>query len=86
MRGAGLRLTRGDLRCLAAGHIARLAINQLGGTWNRAKSLEKRMALAKCELESITARVDLDAVIASLIKIELPRRPVSNQAAWLPGF
>jgi adenine-specific DNA methylase len=86
MRGAGLRLTRGDLRCLAAGHIARLAINQLGGAWNRAKSLEKRMALAKAALESITARIDLDSVIASLIKIEPPRRPIRNQAAWLPGF
>ena len=86
MRGAGLRLTRGDLRCLAAGHVARLAINQLRGAWSRTKSLGKRMALAKATLEDITIRIDLDSLTATLIKIEPSRRPVGSQAAWLPGF
>ena len=86
MRAAGLRLTRGDLRCLAAGHVARLAINQLVADWARSKSLEKRMALAKTALESITSRFDRDALISELIQIEPSRRPTTNQAAWLPGF
>jgi adenine-specific DNA methylase len=86
MRAAGVRITRGDLRCLAAGRIARSAVNDLVASWDRSRSLEKRMELAKCALERITARADLEALIDKLLKAEAPRQWVISQTAWLPGF
>jgi hypothetical protein len=86
MRAAGLRVTRGDLRCLAAGHVARLAINRLVTDWTRSKALGKRMAVAKAALEAITSSFDLDALITALIQIEPSRGGKTNQVAWLPGF
>jgi adenine-specific DNA methylase len=86
MRAAGLRITRGDLRCLAAGHVARLAANQLVRSWDRSRSLEKRMALAKDALEAISTQVELDSLIERLLTTEAPRRALGSQTAWLPGF
>jgi adenine-specific DNA methylase len=87
MRGAGLRVTRGDLRCLAAGHVARLAINELVTRWNPSAPLDDRMALARSALEAITASEDAEAAITTLLAAEESRRPpLRHQAAWLPGF
>ena len=86
MRAAGLRITRGDLRCLAAGHTARLAINDLVSSWDPSQSLEKRMALAKGALERVNAGMELESLIEGLLKTEAPRRAVGSQTAWLPGF
>ena len=87
MRAAGLRITRGDLRCLAAGHVARLAVNELAATWDRSKRLEQRMASAQDELKRIAGHADLEALIARLLVVVAPRRSVAHhQTAWLPGF
>ena len=34
LESAGLALTEGDIRCLVAGHVARIAINHLRETWD----------------------------------------------------
>lgn len=70
MRAAGLRITRGDLRCLAAGHVARLAVNTLVASWDRSKGLRKRVELARGVLEGITVQVDLEALIERLLEAE----------------
>jgi hypothetical protein len=87
MRGAGLVLTRGDLRCLAAGHLARLAIGRLIARWNASAPLHDRMALAESALAAIVDREFLEVVIAKLLATEAPRtQPPRHQTAWLPGF
>jgi adenine-specific DNA methylase len=87
MREAGLVLRRGDLRCLAAGHVARVAINRLASRWNPSASLEDRMARATAALAAITDRKSVDLAIDKLLEAKQPRRPTRrHQAAWLPGF
>jgi adenine-specific DNA methylase len=46
MRRAGARLTRGDLRCLLAGHIARVAVNRLRPGWRADRALAEKMQRA----------------------------------------
>ncbi|MBI5576670.1 MAG: DUF1156 domain-containing protein [Deltaproteobacteria bacterium] len=44
---AGLRISEGDVRCLAAGHIARVAVNRLRATWDPDIPLGRRMLKAR---------------------------------------
>jgi adenine-specific DNA methylase len=56
MRAAGIRITEGDIRCLGAGHIARIVINRLYPTWNAEVPLSDRMARANvCLMELANA-------------------------------
>jgi adenine-specific DNA methylase len=56
LKSCGMRLTAGDLRCLAAGHIARLTVNLLSPTWDRTASLTDRMkAASECVLLATNA-------------------------------
>lgn len=64
---AGLRLVEGDIRCLAAGHVARVAINRLKGQWDVVRSLHERMGAADELLMSISDEVNVE----KLVKIAL---------------
>ena len=86
MRAAGLRITRGDLLCLAAGHVARLAVNELSRRWDRLKDLDRRMALATSALERIKARVELDSLIGRLVRAGAPAPSSDRQTVHLAGF
>lgn len=46
MQEAGLRVTAGDLRCLRAGHVARLATNRLRADWDASADLEVKVSRA----------------------------------------
>lgn len=58
----GVKVTLGDLRCLVAGHVARLAINSLRGEWTASIPILERMRLATFTLERFAAPVDTDAI------------------------
>ncbi|MGQ0552838.1 MAG: DUF1156 domain-containing protein [Planctomycetota bacterium] len=61
MRAAGVRVTEGDRRCLAAGHIARLAINDLRPHWKSSAPLEDRMRVATKKLNALTCLAPSDS-------------------------
>lgn len=61
MERAGLSVSRGDLRCLAAGHIARIAIRTLQADWVHRAPLADRISLALARLEDIAQRVDVES-------------------------
>ena len=67
LRAAGLRPTRGDLRCLTSGHVARVAINDLRATWSPRRPLLERMAMASEVLERVARTYDPD-MIARLLE------------------
>lgn len=52
-----VRLTRGDLRCLMAGHIARVVMRVLADGWDAATPLPARMKAAQTCLESLARLV-----------------------------
>lgn len=67
MRAAGVRVTSGDLRCLAAGHVARYAITLLAPSWNRSGKLANRMAAAQSTLSALSRKLQPEHLVSALI-------------------
>jgi putative DNA methylase len=68
----GLQPTRGDIRCIIYGHLARLAIWRLRATWNKTLPVPEKLAIVAAELgrghtlESIENHLTGDAARAPL--------------------
>ncbi len=73
MREAGVRLTVGDLRCLLAGHVARIAIGTLMPEWSRRPALDTRLRRARTALESIATVAGTEVSLTRIA--ELHQRP-----------
>jgi len=67
MRRANVRLSRGDLRCLFAGHLARLAINRLRRRWSKSRPLVERMAAARQEVKELENSYPCESLITTLL-------------------
>jgi hypothetical protein len=63
MRSGGVKITVGDLRCLIAGHVARIAIRTLRPAWNREAPLPERLRTARQCLEQITQMADVSSTV-----------------------
>lgn len=61
---AGMRLGEGDIRCLAAGHIARMAVNRLLRTWDADASLDERIDRANGCIAELRKELRAGAVIS----------------------
>ena len=59
----GLKVTEGDIRCILAGHIARVAINQLRSIWNSKLSSSERLAAATDRVLLIRNELDAELLI-----------------------
>jgi len=70
MRAAGVKVSDGDLRCLLAGHMARLVVKTLMPKWNRSAVLQERMAVARATLTRLSADLDAPALIAAALRSE----------------
>ena len=47
LRSADLRVTSGDIRCIAFGHIARLSVWNLRNTWNKESSIKTKFSVVE---------------------------------------
>lgn len=63
LQAGGVRVTEGDIRCLAAGHVARIAINQLRPQWNQDQSVSIKMEVAARHILEALASVDFEELI-----------------------
>lgn len=50
LRAAGLKGTRGDVRCIVFGHVARMAVWNLRPTWDKSKTTAEKLALVAAEM------------------------------------
>ena len=66
LKTGGIRCTEGDYRCLALGHLARVAIFRLNSSWKQSASIESRIALARSALESLVAESHVDRIVAKV--------------------
>ena len=71
MAAAGVKVSQGDIRCLASGHIARVAINGLRGEWDSGATLSDRMRRAEERLVELARDLEHDS---------LPRRVLESLA------
>ena len=62
MIDAGVNVRRGDIRCLASGHIARVAINGLRDRWDSGAELSVRMVRAQECLVALASDLGLDSL------------------------
>lgn len=60
MVAAGVKVSPGDIQCLASGHVARVAINRLRDGWDKGASLPVRMKRAEECLVELAANFELD--------------------------
>jgi putative DNA methylase len=44
LRAGGVKPSAGDIRCIVFGHLARIAVNGLQGTWDRNRPTDERLA------------------------------------------
>ena len=72
MAAAGVKLSQGDIRCLASGHIARVAINRLRDTWDTEASLSERMKRAEERLVELADNLELALMQNPLLDAEVP--------------
>lgn len=63
LAAGSVRVTEGDLRCLLAGHVARIAVNRLRSRWSAARPLARRMT----EVEELVVRITRELPSTSLI-------------------
>lgn len=63
MRDGGVGVTAGDLRCLLAGHVARVAIRALRAAWDPAAPLPERLRTARHWLAQITLLADVTTTV-----------------------
>jgi hypothetical protein len=68
MCSAGVRVSDGDLRCLIAGHLARLVVNDLRSQWNPKEAAAERLAYARAGLSRYMEELDVPAIIATLLR------------------
>jgi adenine-specific DNA methylase len=80
----GVDLTTGDLRCLLAGHIARMAVNSLRSTWDTSASLVVRMAEARRTLEQVSTRVEIESLVAKALKTANPQLALMDEEDAAP--
>lgn len=57
LRAAGMKPTAGDIRCIAFGHITRMAIWNLRPLWDACQPTEKKLAIIRAAMDDI-ATVD----------------------------
>jgi adenine-specific DNA methylase len=67
LTAAGLKISEGDIRCLTSGHVARMAINRLRVTWDRALPLGRRMLKAHEHLILLAREVNVSRVMTQLL-------------------
>ena len=68
MAAAGVKVSPGDIRCLASGHIARAAINELREGWDRGASLSERMKRAEERLVELADNLELGSLPSRVLE------------------
>lgn len=75
MKEAGVKLTLGDIRCLASGHVARTAVNRLYNSWDSSLILTKRMSLVRACLKQVSAEILLSTLPERVLEITKEESP-----------
>lgn len=73
MRQAGIRVSEGDIACLMAGHIARVAINTMSETWDIGLPLGERVEMARRTISAISGNASADSLPSRVARLREPR-------------
>ncbi len=62
----GVTVSRGDASCLLYGHITRILIQKLYGSWSSVASVKEKLEVARNGLKEIVSEVDVRALVDRL--------------------
>jgi len=82
MAEGGVRVSAGDVRCLANGRLTALAISRLGGAWTRDAGIDERLEAACAALRGLATELEVALLPATVLKA-LSGEPASTQALTL---
>jgi adenine-specific DNA methylase len=71
LAAGGVRTSRGDLACLALGHLARVAVASLLPAWQSEQATPAKMETVRTKLETLVEKADVDALLSGLLSIEV---------------
>jgi adenine-specific DNA methylase len=66
LRAAGVKPTAGDIRCMAFGHITRMAIWRLRPTWNRTIATVEKFAIFRDEMNRVATVDDVQGILGRM--------------------
>jgi adenine-specific DNA methylase len=69
MQAAGVRTSVGDLKCLTAGHMARLTIDSLLPNWDADAPLSQRMDRVKKHLANLAEQLPFDELATRILEV-----------------
>jgi hypothetical protein len=69
MRSAAVKVTEGDVRCLAAGHVARAAMNGLRSEWRDGSPIAQRLGIAERAIRERAAASRVEELVAEALGI-----------------
>jgi adenine-specific DNA methylase len=68
LAGGGACCSRGDLYCLALGHLARVVVQSLRTEWDTSAAIGTKMQFVEAELRRIFKRCEVDTVINEVLE------------------
>lgn len=71
LRAAGMKPTAGDIRCIAYGHITRMAIWNLRPLWDAHQPTEKKLAIIRAAMDAIATVDDVKACLEGALVPQL---------------
>jgi adenine-specific DNA methylase len=88
LAAGGIRCTRGDLQCLAFGHLTRATVQSLHAGWDASRSVETKLAQVEQVLKTSFERCDVGATIRDLVGATSGRRglPTASEGPQLSLF
>lgn len=72
LRAAGMKPTAGDIRCLAFGHITRMAIWGLRPTWNAARPTAAKLATIRAAMDTLAIVEDVRKALDRVKLVSAP--------------
>jgi adenine-specific DNA methylase len=72
LQRGGVKCTQGDLLCLAMGHLARCAVNQLRKGWRAASSVQTKLEKVTSRLKDLVESCGVESVVFSVLESDLP--------------
>lgn len=63
LRAAGMKPTAGDVRCIAYGHITRMAVWNLRPLWDASHPTEKKLAIIRAAMDAVATVDDVKACL-----------------------
>jgi len=79
LRAGGMKPTAGDIRCIAFGHITRMAIWNLRADWDAAQPTGVKLETIRQAMDAITTADEVRATLEGVTSATMARTPTKTK-------